>query len=152
MGTNDLEGEEPDQTVARAEDFDLSDFAEILPPEVKNDPRMVAVVRAVAASYSGPLPPPSMLRGYDDILPGAAHRILSMSESEQKHRQAMDRRFASLRVGGLAGGVAFAMTALLIAGFLAYNDKSLIALAIVLAEVAAIVAVFVLRRWVRQAD
>ena len=91
-----------------------------------------------------------MLRGYDDILPGAAHRILNLTESEQKHRQAMDRRFASLRVWGLAGGIAFAMTALIIAGFLAYNDKSLIALAIVFAEVAAIVAVFVLRRWVRQ--
>lgn len=43
-------------------------------------------------SYSGPLPPPGMLAGYDDICPGAADRIIGMAEKEQLHRHDMDRR------------------------------------------------------------
>ena len=39
-----------------------------------------------AASFSGPLPPPSMFRSYEEILPGAAERILTIVEQEQRHR------------------------------------------------------------------
>ena len=37
--------------------------------------------------YSGPLPTPNMLAGYDDILPGAADRIITMTEKQASHRQ-----------------------------------------------------------------
>ncbi|MBI3992282.1 MAG: DUF2335 domain-containing protein [Candidatus Lambdaproteobacteria bacterium] len=36
--------------------------------------------------YQGPLPPASEFAKYDQVLPGAAHRILVVMESEQKHR------------------------------------------------------------------
>ncbi len=35
---------------------------------------------------SGPIPPPGMMRGYEDVLPGSADRILSMAEFAQRHR------------------------------------------------------------------
>lgn len=38
------------------------------------------------ASWEGPLPPPAILKGYDDLVPGAALRIIEMSEKEQEHR------------------------------------------------------------------
>ena len=41
---------------------------------------------AVAATYSGPLPPPAQLEHYERILPGAAERILAMVETEQRAR------------------------------------------------------------------
>ena len=37
-------------------------------------------------SFRGPLPPPDVMRGYEDIVPGAADRILAMAEKEQQHR------------------------------------------------------------------
>ena len=40
----------------------------------------------------GPLPPPEDLKGYNDVLPGAADRILAMAEGEQKHRHGMEER------------------------------------------------------------
>lgn len=58
---------------------------EILPPA--KEPRQKLVTRAV--HYPGPLPPASEFRQYDEILPGAAERILLMAETEQKHRLQM---------------------------------------------------------------
>lgn len=36
--------------------------------------------------FSGPLPPPSVLRQYDETVAGAAERIMRMAEKEQEHR------------------------------------------------------------------
>jgi len=43
-------------------------------------------------SYQGPLPHPQHFQKYDEILPGAADRILSMAESQARHRQTIERR------------------------------------------------------------
>ncbi len=42
--------------------------------------------------FSGPLPHPMMLDQYEQICPGAADRILTMSESSLKHFQEMEAR------------------------------------------------------------
>ena len=39
-----------------------------------------------SSSFKGPLPPPEVLQGYENILPGAFERILSMAEKQQTHR------------------------------------------------------------------
>lgn len=36
--------------------------------------------------FSGPLPPPSALAEYDNVVPGAAERIITMAEREMEHR------------------------------------------------------------------
>ena len=41
-------------------------------------------------SFSGPLPPPEILGRYNDILPGAAERIIQMAEKQAAHRQALE--------------------------------------------------------------
>jgi uncharacterized membrane protein len=48
-------------------------------------------VQAVAEKFSGPLPPPKILQQYDQIAPGSAERIISMAESQSKHRQEIER-------------------------------------------------------------
>ena len=40
-----------------------------------------------ATSYMGPLPPPELFAQYEQILPGAADRILNMAERQSLHRQ-----------------------------------------------------------------
>lgn len=44
------------------------------------------IARSVSLSHTGPLPHPDILRGYEDVLSGAAERILKMAEKEQEHR------------------------------------------------------------------
>ena len=48
-------------------------------------------MRVVSASYSGPLPPPAQLEQYNQIVPGAAERLLAMVEREQRHRHSVER-------------------------------------------------------------
>jgi len=43
------------------------------------------------ATFSGPPPPPAMSRGYEEVLPGSAERILRTAEKEQDHRIDWDR-------------------------------------------------------------
>lgn len=48
----------------------------------------VTQVEAHFEQFSGPIPPPGAMRGYEDVLPGSADRILSMAEREQKLQMA----------------------------------------------------------------
>jgi uncharacterized membrane protein len=43
-------------------------------------------------SFSGPLPHPTVLQGYNNIVPDAAERIIAMAEQEQKHRIETERK------------------------------------------------------------
>ncbi len=101
------------------EDRDEADFTEVLSRSSK-----VFVRRE---EFSGPLPHPVILNQYEQICPGAADRILTMSESSLKHYQEMETRnstrsdrlvsvvswstilgtiFAGLiGIGGLIGGI-----------------------------------------------
>ena len=65
-----------------------------LPPQELLE-RLPANVResiVEAWAFSGPLPPPSMYKGYESVHKGSAERILSMAEGEQAHRFDWERR------------------------------------------------------------
>lgn len=70
------------------------------------------------ATWSGPLPPPSALQSYEEVLSGSADRILTMAEKQTGHRIYMER--TALRgtltrsYWGLAAG--FLISALVIGG------------------------------------
>ncbi len=42
-------------------------------------------------SWSGPIPPPSALQGYENIIPGSANRILEMAEKQTEHRIELEK-------------------------------------------------------------
>ena len=42
--------------------------------------------------HQGPLPHPAVLKQYNDIVPGAAERIIAMAEAQAKHRQDLEAR------------------------------------------------------------
>ena len=68
--------------------FDENEISN-LPDDVKT-----LVLKRISSSVSmtGPLPPPSILAGYEQVLPGAAERIVSMAEKEQDHRHSFDNK------------------------------------------------------------
>jgi hypothetical protein len=45
--------------------------------------------------HQGPLPAPEDLQRYDDLLPGAAERIIRMAEVEQRHRHEQESKAIS---------------------------------------------------------
>ncbi len=42
-------------------------------------------------SFQGPIPHPEILAKYEDVLPGAADRIIQMAERESAHRQSLEK-------------------------------------------------------------
>jgi uncharacterized membrane protein len=57
----------------------------------KEEIKSIVHAAAVEEQFSGPIPHPNILESYNRILPGAAERILSMAEEEQKHRQYLEK-------------------------------------------------------------
>jgi uncharacterized membrane protein len=64
---------------------------ETLPPEQRK-----TICKMYSMRYEAPLPPPDLLHGYEQVLPGAAERIFAMTEQEALHRRAMERRVITL--------------------------------------------------------
>lgn len=58
--------------------------------DIKTD--HVGRVVQVARQFSGPLPSPEMLQGYENTHPGLADRIVAMAENEQKHRHQLEAK------------------------------------------------------------
>lgn len=87
--------------------------------EIVPEPKRQEVTRVVTefvAAFHGPLPPPSIMREYDDVVPGAAERIIDMAEKEQAHRHSWEQRALSAdRWYSMAGLLAGWSTALALA-------------------------------------
>lgn len=105
------------------EDVLSAKLGEIVPEPKKQE--VTRVVHEVFASFHGPLPHPSILRGYDEVSPGAAERIIVMAEKEQTHRHSWEQRALSAErwysmVGVLAGwtvAIALAVGAVVAAAY-----------------------------------
>lgn len=52
--------------------------------ESRGEPKVVGVAESV--SFSGPLPPPPVLKQYDDLVPGSAERIIRITERALDHQ------------------------------------------------------------------
>jgi len=54
-------------------------------------------VAAVSTEFVGPLPPPAMLDGYNQIIPDGANRIMRMAESEAEHRRSIEKEVLAIQ-------------------------------------------------------
>ena len=50
------------------------------------------ILSATAQTFSWPLPPPEILAKYNNVLPDAAERIISMAENQATHRQRIESK------------------------------------------------------------
>jgi uncharacterized membrane protein len=69
-------------------------------------------------SYSAPLPPSREFAGYEQVLPGAADRILTMAEKEAEHRRENQKNLvnASIKYSGRGQIFALVISALSLMG------------------------------------
>jgi uncharacterized membrane protein len=109
-----------------------------------------------AATFSGPLPPPEALDRYNQILPGAAERIIAMAESQHTHRQELEKRVIASNVSaqrlGTVLGFIVAMTAIVGGIWLIHDGKSTAGLTSVLTALGSLVGVFVYSKHEQQKD
>ncbi len=57
--------------------------------------------------YSGPIPHPEILSGYDNIVPGSADRLIIMAEREMEHRHKMESEIVEAEIRDSHIGMVF---------------------------------------------
>jgi uncharacterized membrane protein len=111
------------------------------------------VVVRIASRFSGPLPSPDVLQGYERALPGAADRIIKMAERQNVHRIAMERRMvgsdATVRARGQLFGLIIVLAAIGAGTDLILHDKAAGGLVTIIVAIGGIVSAFVLGAWRR---
>lgn len=62
-------------------------------PQPTNNPQIKKQLqlRSQSVTFSGPIPSPDNFERYNNILPGAAARILTMAENQSKHRLEIEK-------------------------------------------------------------
>ncbi len=107
---------------------------------------VVAQATSSSMSFSGPLPPPSVLKEYDKVLVGAAERIFKMAEAQANHRQELEKRVVKSDILksylGLGAGFLIATLAIIGGSIVANNGQPWAGAAIGGAPVAALVWAF----------
>ena len=84
-------------------ELEESEVAEIYQQEVKK-----VVAEVIQGEFSGPIPPPSIIEGYERVLPGSADRIITMAEKQSEHRQRMEEKMIDSEARDGLLGVVFA--------------------------------------------
>lgn len=72
----------PDELKPIVEDQEL--------PDEKKDAIIKALLIQKASSFSGPIPPPEILKGYNEVLENGAERIIIMAEKQSEHRMQLE--------------------------------------------------------------
>ncbi|ARJ69395.1 DUF2335 domain-containing protein [Paracoccus contaminans] len=81
--SNKVESDQSAKLPQNVEDVPVDELIDRLPPDTPKE--LIAVLERTAV-HSGPIPSPDALRGYEQVYPGAAHRIFDMAEREQQIR------------------------------------------------------------------
>ncbi|MBC7836590.1 DUF2335 domain-containing protein [Acetobacteraceae bacterium] len=113
--------------------------------ESREMPRNDAVI-ITQENFSGPLPRPDILAGYEKILPGAANRIVSMAENQSAHRHSLEnwvvRADAIRSLGGLVCAFLIVIAAMGIGTYLTIQGKPVTGIIVALGSLGTIVAAF----------
>lgn len=103
-----------------------------------------------ARNFSGPLPPPDVLREYEEILHGSAHRIFTMAETQQSHRIRLESLAVPAREKRANRGQIFALTVslagLAVAAYAVGQGEEWAAIAIGGADLAVLAGLFLSAR------
>ena len=101
----------------------------------------------IRAEFSGPLPPPVILEQYNNIVPGAAERILKMAEDQSAHRRDLESRVIKSDIFnsklGLIFGFLIGIVAIVAGAFIAFKGQETAGGVISISGIAALAGVFV---------
>lgn len=63
---------------------------EISQEKKENIIKAFSVLKVHKATFSGPIPPPEILKGYNEVVQNGAERIISMAEKQSAHRMQLE--------------------------------------------------------------
>lgn len=108
------------------------------------------LIQVSQTHFSGPLPPPTVFEHYEKVLPGAAERIMAMTENEQAHRHKCEGKLTTSLVSQHERGQRFALIigvgAILLAAWLAWLGFPGWAMTTTFAAIATLVGAFIYRK------
>lgn len=134
------------------EDRDLEGAASEAAPS-----QIIEAIRLVRAElYVGPLPPPEMMREYEDILPGASERIFVQFEEQGRHRRRIEAdRLQTAKWQSLLAtvtGTVIAILALWIGREFVREGESAWAFALVVLTITMLCGVFVIGKYLTKVE
>lgn len=103
----------------------IGEAADFLRPRLRSPDEAVAIATKVVTTIemrSGPMPPPQDLKAYEDVSPGAALALISMADSEQKHRHRMQMLEILYPYAGIASGLISLLAMIAGAVYLGVNN------------------------------
>lgn len=125
----------------------LKDFDE---EQLKAIAKEFIITEQYYSSFSGPLPPPKTLEGYEQILPGAADRIIKMAEQNANNRLNLDNKIveADIKRSNKGQYLGFILSVLFIGAAIlcAYLDQPFPASVLGIGGFSSIISIFVLGR------
>jgi uncharacterized membrane protein len=118
-----------------------------LPP---GQPGQVVTVQQTVQGFTGPIPPPAVLAGYEAVLPGLADRLVTMAEQQSAHRQELERQVVNANIRhaeiGLWLGAAVAALLIIAAVLVTLAGYPETGAVIAAVDIVGVVTVFVLRQ------
>ncbi|WP_313698134.1 DUF2335 domain-containing protein [Pantoea sp.] len=153
-----LAEEEEIEDTAAEEDAETTELALKIEEELNDNPVVLERLlsrpqfRAIISqqSFRGPLPPPAMLREYNEIVENGAERIMAKGEIEQSHRHAVKNKIVDGTLARDSRGqwMAFAITVLIlvIAAVFAWKGNTVFAGTLVTIDLIGLASVFILGR------
>ncbi len=129
------QNEQENEIIARSEQIRrLLDEApadiliDVIVEKIQHEPseKVRKVVQTVSQqAFSGPIPPPSLLNEYDSVQDGLADRIVTMAESQQKHRHSLESKSveAAIKVEARGQNYALVVSLFIIIGALYLIDS-----------------------------
>jgi len=112
-------------------------------PTTDDELRIEHVIAQIQEYHSGPLPPPGVIKQYNEIIPGSAERILKMAEKEQEHRFEMNKQTISIDKWGQRYAFLIATLGLSMSGFLAYLGETGFAMSTSISTIGGIVTAYI---------
>ena len=109
-------------------DQDLVEFVDHLPDEKRLELVKVLTRSRVETTFSGPLPPPEDFEKYNDVVPDAANRILTMAEKEQQIRADGQAGMLANDKRRINGAMLMGFSLIMVAGLATWLGHTLIAL------------------------
>jgi len=116
-----------DEDHASDQDQQLVEFLQAL-SEDRRRQFMQSLLSVEHVEFSGPLPSPDHLEKYNEILPGAADRIIKMAEKEQENRSKLQLVALRNERFKVSGSIIIGVGLLAVAGIATWFNQPLIAL------------------------
>lgn len=87
------------------EEQEIIDDLKKLNPEERKE--VIARMKFSSMHYSGPIPSPDLLKGFEEVCSGSADRIITMAEKQSEHRRNIENKVVDSQIRDSKRGMIF---------------------------------------------